>query len=122
MSLREDLISRFPDLDVSLIDKYLPIYKNRYKVYYNAEYGANKEDDEIILNLLAHLITVSSNFKNGENIKQISSESVNGVSVSYATQQSNIDDNFFNSTIYGQMFKVLIKKNNGAFFIWKRMI
>ena len=118
MSLKNDLITRFPDLDTALIDKYLPLYETAYKVYYNADYGANKYDDEIILNLLAHLILISNAKNSGDNIKQVASESVGSVSVNYAPLQlANQDDVFFNSTIYGQVFKMLIKRNNGAYFV-----
>jgi len=119
MSLKNDLIARFPELSSEIVDKYLPIYENNYKAYYNADYGNNKIDNEIILNLLAHLVTVSSKYyTSGENVKQVASESVGGVSVNYAALPfTNQDDLFFNSTFYGQTFKMLIKRNNGAFFV-----
>jgi hypothetical protein len=68
MALIDDLKTRFPDLDAGIIDKYFPIFEKNYKTYYNTEYGLNPDDDEIILNLLAHLIVVSANSSNATNI------------------------------------------------------
>ena len=115
--LIDDLKDSFPDLDEYIIDKYLPIYENRYKTYYNANYGINSDDNEIILNLLAHLITTANNQSDGSNVRQVASESVGGVSVSYTTNQLNSLESFFNTTIYGQTYLMLTKRNGGIYFV-----
>lgn len=117
MALIDDLKSRFPNLDTTSIDTYLPLYENNYKCYYNAVYGSNDCDDEIILNLLAHLVQVNINQNDGDSIKQIGSESVGPVSTSYVVIPLDNNDKLWTSTIYGQTFKMLLSKNMGAYFV-----
>ena len=117
MALIDDLKTRFPTLDTTAIDTYIPLYENNYKCYYNAEYGSNDCDDEIILNLLAHLIQVNVNQDDGDSIKQIGSESVGSVSTSYVVAPLDNNDKFWTSTLYGQTYKMLLSKNMGAYFV-----
>jgi len=118
MGLREDFLVRFPEISEDIVDKWLPVFENSYKAYYNAEYGVNEKDNEIILNLLAHLITVSNNNSTGENVAPVSSKSVGGVNVSYAVNVGDNSDAFFSSTIYGQTFKLLTSIiNGGGYFV-----
>jgi len=115
--LVDDLIAKFPDIDQTIIYKYFPMYENTYSCYYNANYGSNKCDDEVILHLLAHLIVTANNTKGGIPVYQVASESVGNVSVSYVPTPLNSGDSFFQSTIYGQTFLMLIKKNQGCYFV-----
>lgn len=117
MALIDDLKARFPNLDTASIDTYLPLYENTYKCYYNVEYGSNDCDDEIILNLLAHLVQINVNQSDGDSIKQVGSESVGSVSTSYIANPLDNNDKFFTSTIYGQTYKMLSAKNMGAYFV-----
>ena len=114
-----DLIARFPDISKEAISKYFSLFEKTYTCYYGAGYGKNSCDDEIILHLMAHLISNSDNTKNGDTAKPVSSESVGSVSVSYV-QQQNITamDAFFSTTPYGQVYLMLIKNNGiGAIFV-----
>lgn len=118
--LINDLKARFPNIDPTLIDTNFPLFENTYQCYYGATYGKDKCDDEIILNLLAHLIVSQDNAtsSNGEANYIIQSESVDGVSTSFAGMQNiDLQDSFFYSTIYGQTFKMLTQKNTGAYFV-----
>ncbi len=117
MALIDDLKTRFPNLDTDAIDTYLPLYENTYKCYYNAEYGSNACDDEIILNLLAHLVSINVTQSDGDQIRQVGSESVGSVSTSYVANPLDNNDKFFTSTIYGQTFKMLTDNNMGAYFV-----
>lgn len=119
MALIDDLKARFSNINITTIDTYFPLYENNYKCYYGATYGNNDCDNEIILNLLAHLI-VSASFTSDNNSPNFiaQSESVDGVSTSYAGMQNiNLNDSFFYSTIYGQTYMMLIQKNTGAYFV-----
>jgi len=117
MALIDDLKSRYPNIPTDLIDSNFVTYEAIYNIYYNAEYGQNKTDDEIILNLLAHLIVSEENTKNGENISVVSGESAGGVSRSYIANAMNQEDKFFNSTIYGQKFLLLTSRKNKIYFV-----
>lgn len=119
MALIDDLKNRFPNIDTTTIDTYFTLYANNYNCYYGATYGNNQCDNEIILNLLAHLIVSADNTSN-DNMPSLmaQSESVDGVSTSFAGMQNiNLDDSFFYSTIYGQTYMMLIRKNTGAYFV-----
>ena len=114
MAILTDLKTRFPNIDTDIIDTYFPIYENNYKCYYGAEYGQNDCDNEIILNLFAHLITVATD---DEAIKQVGSESVGSVSTSYVANALENDDKFWTATIYGQVYKMLTARNVGSHFV-----
>ena len=120
MSMIDDLKAKFPMIPAQTIDNYFPMYEKTYKCYYGADYGLNSCDDEAILYLLAHLITVAnlSALTGATPSFAVASESVDGVSTSYAVP-TNMDqsDTFFLSTIYGQMFKMIISNNGGASFV-----
>lgn len=117
MVLIDDIKARFPGLNTTSVDTYLPLYENNYNCYYNAIYGANTCDDEIILNMLAHLIQVNENQSDGEAIKQVGSESVGSVSASYVAVPLDNNDKFWTSTVYGQTYRMLLIKNMGAYFV-----
>ena len=117
MALIDDLKARFTNLDDTSVDSYLPLYENNYKCYYNVEYGSNDCDDEIILNMLAHLVQVNVDQSDSEAIKQVGSESVGSVSTSYVVAPLDNSDKFWTSTFYGQTYKMLLSKNAGAYFV-----
>ena len=106
MSMIDDLKAKFPMIPAQTINTYFPMYEKTYKCYYGADYGLNSCDDEAILYLLAHLITVAnlSALTGATPSFAVASESVDGVSTSYAVP-------------YGQMFKMIISNNGGAIFV-----
>jgi hypothetical protein len=115
--LLDDLKNRFPNISTVTIDTYYPLYDTTYTFYYGVEYGTNSQDNEIILNLLAHLITVAESKSDGSNIQQVGSESVGSISSSYVSIPLDNNDKFFTSTIYGQTYMMLIRKNMGMHFV-----
>ena len=115
--LKDDLKSRFPNMSTVTIDTYFPMYETIYTVYYGVEYGTNSQDNEIILNLLAHLITISDTHSDGSSIQQVGSDSVGSISTSYVTIPLASDDKFYTSTIYGQTYLMLIRKNMSMNFV-----
>jgi len=117
MAILTDLKARFPNMVTTDIDTYGVLYENNYLMYYNSVYGQNATDDEIILNLFAHLITVAVNTSDGESQKQIGSDNVGSVSTSYVVNALENDDKFWTSTIYGQTYKMLTARNVGSHFV-----
>lgn len=117
MALIDDLKNRYPNIPTTLIDANFDVYESIYNIYYNVQYGQNDKDNEIILNLLAHLIVSEENTKSGESNVVVGSESAGGVSRSYVANAMNQTDKFWNSTVYGQRFKMLTSLNNKTYFV-----
>ncbi len=116
--MKQDLLVRFPELDPIEVDKYFDIHEATYYCYFNENYNANTKvcDKEIILNLLAHLITTSINTAlSNAPTRQTTSESAGSLSASYTT--SGEEDPLFSSTIYGQTFKTLLISHGGMYFV-----
>ncbi|MBL3520300.1 DUF4054 domain-containing protein [Arcobacter lanthieri] len=121
MAMIDDFKAKFPMIPTATVDTYFPLFQDNYKCYYGADYGVNPCDDEAILYLIAHLITVTNQtaLTGASPNFAVASESVDGVSTSYfmGNGNTNLNDSFFLSTVYGQIFKQLISKNIGAFFV-----
>lgn len=116
MALIDDFKSRFPEFDTTVVNTKFPLIENVWSCYYGGSYS-QVCDKEIILNLLAHLLTTEINTTSGS-IKGVASRSVGSVSESYATpsnQGSQTD--FFNTTKYGQRYIMLTQKNKGGYFV-----
>lgn len=62
--------------------------------------------------LSAHYLSLSLKSSNGQSgaVNQVSSKSVEGVSVSYATPQGTISESYYQSTIYGQRYLNLLSQ------------
>ena len=116
MALIDDFKTRFPQLDTAAIDVLWASLEASWPCYYGFEYGSNACTDEAILNLIAHLFVVEQESQTSSGSqKDISSQSVGSVSVTYSggsVDSSSIQ--FFNTTIYGQKFLMLIKNRMGA--------
>lgn len=117
MAMIDDFKAKFPMIPTEKVNEYFPMFEATYKCYYGAEYGSNACDDEAILYLIAHLITISiqSSLNGASPTFAVASESVDGVSTSYFMGNGNtsLNDSFFLSTIYGQIYLQLISKNYG---------
>ena len=117
MAMIDDFKTKFPMIPTEKVNEYFPMFETTYKCYYGAEYGSNACDDEAILYLIAHLITISiqSSLNGASPTFSVASESVDGVSTSYFMGNGNtsLNDSFFLSTIYGQIYLQLISKNYG---------
>jgi len=119
MAFIDDFKTRFPEIPEATVDKYFPLNENTYQCYFNALYVgvAGNCNDEAILLLMAHLITIDS--KTGTSSKKDAvSKSVDGVSISYAVPTStNQNDIFFMSTSYGQRYLQIRAFNFGGVFV-----
>lgn len=116
MALIDDFKARFPQLDPVCVGSMWPSLGVSWPCYYCFEYGVSACTDEAILNLIAHLFILEqgSQESSGSN-KDISAQSVGSVSVTYAGGGSaSQNTQFFNTTIYGQKFLMLIKNRRGA--------
>ncbi len=116
MAIIDDFKARFPQFDDAAVDLLWPSLEASWPCYYCFEYGNNACTDEAILNLIAHLFVIEqdSQTSNGSQ-KDISSQSVGNVSVTFSGGAGDsANSQFFNTTIYGQKFLMLIKNRRGA--------
>lgn len=118
MALIDDFKTRFPEFDTTLVDNELPPLVSTYTCWYGGTYGSGTCEDEIILNLLAHLLLVSAKSSDQSGSQAVASESVGSVSRSFSVPVTANDNYlFFNTTKYGKNYLMLTSKNNGAFFV-----
>lgn len=117
MALVDDFKARFPEFKPAVADQYIPIYENIYQCYFCGDYS-DCCDKEIILNLLAHLITGEITPGASGTPGNVLSKAVGNVSIQYgqAYSQSGLRD-FFGSTKYGQRFLQLTSTRHGAVFV-----
>lgn len=113
MALIDDFKARFPEFNTGDVDTYIPILSDVWPHYYGFEY--NEDRKEIILNLVAHLLTAELDTAQ-ESVRLTQSESVGSVSVSYAAQthKGGVSYDFFNTTKYGQRFLMMTAKRYGG--------
>lgn len=121
MAMIDDFKEKFPMIPTTTVDLYFPLFETNYKCYYGAEYGNNTCDNEAILYLIAHLITTteqSTLTKAAPNFA-VASDSVDGVTTSFFMGNATVslNEGFYLSTVYGQIYLQLISKNIGAYFV-----
>lgn len=122
MALIDDFKARFPEFQSADVDAAWPGLEASWPCYYGTTYGTSSCEDQIILNLIAHLFIV--NFNGGSSAAGpapamvASSKSVGSVSVTKVVD-SNMSDqqSFFNSTRYGQQFNMMTRHRHGACFV-----
>ncbi len=116
MALSDDFKARFPEFDVSAVDQYIPILEDVWPCYYGGAYDGCGV--EIVLNLLAHMITVESD-TDQSSVKDVNSQSVDGVSVSYSQgyASSSFRDDWLRTTKYGQRYLMLTSRRQGSFVV-----
>lgn len=121
MAMTDDFKAKFPMIPAATVALYFPLFETNYKCYYGAEYGNNTCDDEAILYLIAHLITTTqqSTLISSTPNFAVASDSVDGVSTSYFMGNATVslNESFYLSTVYGQIYLQLISKNIGAYFV-----
>lgn len=115
MALIDDFAERFPEFSQAVVDQYIPILEDVWPCYYGRAYeGCNKE---IILNLIAHLVTMETSAGSSAS-RNVASKSVGSVSVSYEANRSNSElVDFFGATKYGQRFMLLTRRFIGPKFV-----
>lgn len=115
MALVDDIKARFPEFDAAVVDQYVPTLAPVWPCYYGGDYD-QPCDREIILNLVAHLLTGEQAASQSAS-RSAQSKSVGSVSVSYGTAESNRTADFFLTTKYGQRFMMLTQSNIGGAFV-----
>ena len=116
MALIADFKARFPEFPEATVDTWIPILDPIWPCYYGGSYE-NTCDQEIILNLLAHLMIFESSTSD-EAPRSIMSQSVGDVSQTFSSRSdAGVNSDFFSSTRYGARFLLLITKNIGARFV-----
>lgn len=117
MSMLDDFIARFHEIDVDTANTLVPIYEEIWPCYYGGSYE-NKCDKQAILLLMAHLVITDPSVSSSASSRAASSKSVGSVSVSYDSLEAQSNTNaWLGSTRYGQMYLALIKKNAGVRFV-----
>lgn len=117
MAIIDDFKARFPNFDTAQVDAILPALIATYHCYYGGDYDANDCEQEIILQLLAHLFVLDTSTSNSP-VRLQSSKSVGPTSVGYeASNPAGQTKSFFGTTRYGQTYLMLINPNQGGFFV-----
>lgn len=116
MSLQDDFKARFPEFDDQAVDAAWAGLEACWPCIYGASYQGDEScTDQAILFLVAHLFTVDQS--NGPAFTS-SSKSVGSVSVTKLIDSNmSAQDSFYNSTKYGQKFKLMTQFRQGACFV-----
>ena len=115
MALIDDFKTRFPEFVSADVDAAWPGLEASWPCLYGGSYDVSDCDDEIILNLIAHLFSVG---QDSGPATIAASESVGSVSVTnYINQSMSNRESFFSSTKYGQQFTLMTQFRQGASFV-----
>lgn len=116
MAVLEDFKTRFAEFEEALVDQYIPILEHVWPCYWGGDYTI-PGGQEIVLTLLAHLITVES--AGHGNTQTIASKSVGSVSISYSPGYAPTSERnaWLKTTKYGARYMWLSSRNAGGFFI-----
>lgn len=113
MALLDDFKARFPGIPTATADTYVPILEDVWPEYFGGDYNAANK--EIVLQLLAHLVTTEAAAGNGP-AQVEASRSVGSVSVSFQAGASSAS--WFGTTRYGQRYLELLRsRGGGAVFV-----
>ena len=117
MAVSDDFKSRFPEFDAVTVDQYIPILEPVWPSYWGGDYAA-PSGQEIVLNLIAHLITAEIS-AGSDNVKTALSKSVGSVSVSYSPGYAPTSERnaWLKTTKYGARYLWLTSRNAGGFFV-----
>ena len=117
MAVLADFKIRFPEFDAVTVDQYIPILEPVWPSYWGGRYD-EPCGQEIVLNLLAHLITVEIS-AGSDNVKTAQSKSVGNVSISYSQGYAPTSERnaWLKTTKYGARYLWLTSRNAGGFFI-----
>lgn len=117
MALVDDFKARFSEFATAVVDQFMPILEPVYPVYYAGDY-TDPLEKEIILNLLAHLLTMETTTSKAGTNGAALSKTVGNVSVTYgAASEQSVNRDFFGGTKYGQRFLLLISGRRGGVFV-----
>ena len=117
MAVSADFKIRFPEFDAVTVDQYIPILEPVWPSYWGGDYAAPC-GQEIVLNLIAHLITVEIS-AGSENVKAAQSKSVGSVSISYSQGYAPTSERnaWLKTTKYGARYLMLTSRSAGGVFV-----
>lgn len=115
MPTTEQFKTRFPEFS-SVEDSKVAAVDAQWPCYYGAKFGVSTCDDEIILLVMAHLLTFETT-TSAASKKELASKSVGSVSLSYNLTSATETSEFYNTTKYGQRALMLMRNNSGGFFV-----
>jgi len=117
MAVSDDFKSRFPEFETTIVDQYIPILEPVWPCYWSGDYS-DSCGQEIVLNLLAHLITAEIS-AGSDNVKTAQTKSVGSVSVSYSQGYAPTSERnaWLKTTKYGARYLWLTSRNAGGFFV-----
>ena len=117
MALIDDFKTRFPEFDTSAVDAAWAGLEASWPCLYGGQYDVSDCDDEIILNLIAHLFVIGQRTNSAPSLLS-ASKSVGSVSVSnYINQSMTNREAFFSSSKYGQQFTMMTQFRQGTTFV-----
>lgn len=122
MSITDDFTVRFSgEFSPESISDDLPKALVSWPAYYGGTYTETvpttvSVENEIILNLIAHLTVVEGKGSNSVS-KELSSRGVGPFSSSYNVAAPDRNKEFFSSTKYGQRYVVMTSPNFGGIFV-----
>lgn len=117
MALLDDFKARFPEFDAATADQYIPILEPIWPCYYGGTY-TDPCGQEIVLNLLAHMLTIETSPGSG-NVKSTQSKSVGNVSISYSQGYAPTSErnDWLSRTKYGMRYTMLTRHRQGGVFV-----
>jgi len=117
MTVAADFKTRFPEFEAATVDQYIPILEPVWPCYWGGAY-ADPCGQEIVLNLLAHMLTAEIS-AGSETFKTAQSKSVGSVSVSYSQGYAPTSERnaWLKATKYGARYHLLTSRNAGGFFV-----
>lgn len=117
MALSDDFKARFPEFDESQVDTYLPILEPVWPCYYGGSYD-DTCGQEIVLNLVAHLLVAETQSGSG-NVKSTQSQTVGNVSVTYSQGYAPTSERmaWLRTTKYGSRYIMLTRHRQGGIFV-----
>ncbi len=117
MALLTDFKARFPNIAAATADQFIPILEPVWPSYWGGDYDT-PNGQEIVLNLLAHLL-VAETSTSDDNTKTVQSQSVGSISESFAPGFAPASDRvaWFNTTKYGMRYLVLTGRRRGGVFV-----
>jgi len=117
MAVVDDFKVRFPEFEPTTVDQYIPILVPVWPCYWGGDYSSSC-GQEIVLNLLAHLIAAEIS-AGSDNVKTAQSKSVGSVSISYSQGYAPTSERnaWLKTTKYGARYMWLTSRNAGGFFV-----
>lgn len=118
MALVDDFKARFPGAFTdAVVDQFIPILEPIWPCYWGGQY-TDPCGEEIVLNLLAHML--SSEISAGSEVtKTVTSKSVGNVSVSYSEGYAAASERiaWLKTTKYGARYLLLTSRRRGGVFV-----